>query len=331
MGIWEYSEYFDPKVEEPFRLTSNEGNTLTRNSHVIATMIGVPSLYLKREDLNPSGSHKDRAVAYQLSAHIQDGAKSFVLSSSGNAAISAIMYSKFLNHELHLFLSPKLPGYKQHRFENILEKPFPVKSDGEIVQLDNFTFHFSNKAVSQSIKFAKETNSVLLRGSTDPYAVQGYKTIAFELIKQVPSAKEIFIPVSSGTAAIGIYEGYKSLNDQMGIEIDIPEIHVVQTTAVNTFARAYDKDFKKTETSIVDSITDRVGHRKKEIDNAIQNTNGSGWVIKDDEIIQAENLLKFANVSTSYEGVMAVAAVKKALAFGRPPKNPVCIITGSKE
>lgn len=117
----------------------------------------------------------------------------------------------------------------------------------------------------------------------------------------------------------------------MGLDKKIPEIHIVQTSAVNTLAREYDKNYKSTKDSLVDSITDRVGHRKKEIDKAIKNSNGSGWVIEDEEILQAESLLKFANITTSYEGVMAVAAVKKALTDGRPPKKPVCIITGSRE
>jgi len=330
MGIWEYQDYFVPQVDKAYQLSSNEGNTLTRSSHVLATMLGVQNIHIKREDLNPSGSHKDRTIAYQMSAHMQNGAKSFVLSSTGNAAISAIMYSKFLNIDLHIFLSPKLVQSKVIRLEQILEKPLNLTGEGQVIEIDNYVFHISKRPVSDSVKYAKTTNSVLLRASTDPYAIEGYKTIAFELIKQVPQAKEIFIPVSSGTAAIGIYEGYKQLNDVMSLEIDIPEIHIVQTSKINTLAREYDKDFEKTEDSVINSITDKIGHRKKQIDKVIKNSNGWGWVVNDEQILKAESLLRFANINVSTEGAMTIAAIKKAISFGKTPENPVCIVTGVK-
>jgi len=330
MGIWEYQDYFVPQVDKAYQLSSNEGNTPIRSSHVLATMLGVSSMHIKREDLNPSGSHKDRTIAYQMSAHMQNGAQSFVLSSTGNAAISAITYSKFLNINLHIFLSPKLVQSKINRLEQILEKPLHFTAKEQVIEVDNYVFHISKRPVSDSIKYAKETDSILLRASTDPYAIEGYKTIAFELIKQVPHAKEIFIPVSSGTAAIGIYEGYKQLNETMNLDIEIPEIHIVQTSKINTFAREYDRDFKQTKDSIINSITDRVGHRKSQIDKIIKNSNGWGWVVNDDQILKAESLLRFANINVSTEGAMAVAAIKKAISFGKTPENPVCIVTGVK-
>jgi threonine synthase len=328
MGIWEYQDYFVPQVDKAYQLSSNEGNTLTRSSHVLATMLGVQNIHLKREDLNPSGSHKDRTIAFQMSAHMQEGAKSFVLSSTGNAAISAILYSKFLNIDLHVFLSPKVVPSKVARLEQILEKPLNLNGEEQVVEVDNYVFHFSKRPVSDSVKYAKETEAVLLRASTDPYALEGYKTIAFELIKQAPQAKEIFVPVSSGTAAIGIYEGYKQLNEKMSLEIDIPEIHIVQTTRINTLAREYDKDFEKTEDSVIDSITDRIGHRKAQIDKVIKESKGWGWVVNDEQILKAESLLRFANITASAEGAMAVAAIKKAISFDKTPERPVCIVTG---
>lgn len=328
MGIWEYGEYFEPQVDKAYQLSTNEGNTISRSSHVLATMLGVPDLYIKREDLNPSGSHKDRMLSYQISAHMQDGAKQFVISSTGNAAISAMSYCKFLNVELHIFVSPNMVEKKLKRIEHMLEKPVNLSEAGQIIEVDNFTFHVTKKPVSDAFKYAKEAQAILLRSSTDPYATQGYKTIAFELIKQVPDAKEIFIPVSSGTAAIGIYEGYKQLNDQMNLEIEIPQIHIVQTTKVHTLARDYDNDFTKTNTSIIDSIRDRIGHRKKQMDSVIKASQGHGWVVDDESIKKADSLLKFANVTVSLEGAMAIAAIKKAMQKANRLHKPVCIVTG---
>ncbi|GAB4164289.1 MAG: hypothetical protein Fur003_6490 [Candidatus Dojkabacteria bacterium] len=330
MGIWEYQEYLAPKVDKPFQLSSNEGDTPTKSSHVLATMLGLERLYMKREDNNPSGSHKDRMIAFEISAHMQDGVKDIVISSSGNTAISAMLYCKYLNNlNLHLFLSVNLPEDKITRIEHALEANINVPRTEQVITYDNFHLHFSHRPVSGAFKFAKENNFVLLRGSTDPYAIEGYKTIAFELIKQIPQVSEIFLPVSSGTTALGIYEGFKIVNEKMGLNIKIPEIHIVQTSRVNPMAREFDKDFTKSASSIAKSIVDRVGHRKKEVVDIVRASNGFGWVISDQELQYAQRLLKFANVSTSIESAMTIAAIKKALATRRRLKFPVCIFTGT--
>ena len=109
MGIWAHRHLFTKDVDPKHRLSLGEGGTPCTNCSKLAKHMGMKYVYLKREDLNPTGSFKDRSLAYQISAHLQDGEKNFVISSSGNAAISAIGYCRKANCNLHVYISDKIP------------------------------------------------------------------------------------------------------------------------------------------------------------------------------------------------------------------------------
>ncbi|MCB9790759.1 pyridoxal-phosphate dependent enzyme [Candidatus Nomurabacteria bacterium] len=304
------------------------GETPLEVSDALYHSIGINHLKFKREDLNPTGSHKDRSLLYQISAHLQDGAKSFSISSSGNSLISAAYILK--NNpkiSLKIFLSKNISQRKLERLSQTLniqiESPKAPSAD---INLDNIKIAFTAKPVSESIKFANQTNSILLRGSTDPYALQGPKTISYELAGR---GDQIFIPTSSATTAYGIYLGYKDLLEEGEIE-KIPEIHIVQSEAVNPIAREFDKSFEPKESSIISSIVDRIAHRKVEAIKAIKETGGSGWVVSDEESIKAQDLLQKAGINSSIEGAMTIAALEKATQNKYPLKNPICIITGTR-
>lgn len=334
MGIWDFSEYFSPKIKPEFQISLDEGDTSCENYQKFAKSIGLLNLYLKREDRNPTGSQKDRQLAFQISAHLQDGEKEFVISSSGNAAISAAAYCQKSGLKLHIFLSPNTEKSKLERFQKIIGKDF--LNDFESIlekgfaEIDNLNLHFNKKAKSAAFKFAQENDFIFLRGSTDDYALEGIKTIAFELFKQAFETDSIFIPCSSGTTVSGIYEGYSQMKDSLPVEEGwkIPQIHLIQTTKVNTIAREFDKDFTQTETSIATAIVDRVAHRKEQAIHDIIETDGFGWVVNDDEIIKGLEVLKSFGVESSAEGGMTIAAILKALKKGWSFNSPVCVITG---
>src|SRR3990167_2253444 len=58
----------------------------------LAAALGVPELYLKREDLHHFGSHKGRSIPLMIKNYHKDGRRDFVISSSGNAALAAILF-----------------------------------------------------------------------------------------------------------------------------------------------------------------------------------------------------------------------------------------------
>jgi len=312
LGIWEHENAFSFSVPKQFQITLGEGNTPLISVSKLAAELGVQNLYLKMEMKNPTGSHKDRGLAYQISYHIAQGAKEFVISSSGNSSISAAALLTNRSEKLTIFLADGISETKLAR----LNKYLTDKS--------NITLIFTKRPVSQAFQYARKNGAVLLRGSTDKTAVEGYKTIAFELIESGEKIENIILPCSSGTSLTGIYKGFASLN------VICPAIQAVQTEFVHPIAQEFDKDYTTKSDSIAEAIVDRVGHRKKEVLDILIKTGGRGWIVSDSEILEAQTMLQRHNIECSNEGAMTIAAIIKAKQSGLNLNNSVCIITGVK-
>ncbi len=135
-GIWKYSLNLNP-INEQFRLSLDEGTTeeITLEEELI----------IKREDKNPSGSLKDRGMAYLISKEFSLGNKNLVLSSSGNAAISAANYCELADINLTVFISPKTE---------------PKKID--CLKQTKVKIIFSKRAVSDAVKFSLDKKFLIL-------------------------------------------------------------------------------------------------------------------------------------------------------------------------
>lgn len=310
-GIWWYWRYF-PVIKKNFRLTLSEGGTPTK---VIQDII------FKREDLNPTGSLKDRGLAYQISKTYCEGEKNLVISSSGNAAISAAAYCRLAKIKLFVFVSDKANLGKLGKIGGL---------GGEI--------KMTKRPVSEAIKFAKEKGFKNLRPSVDPFGIEGYKTVAFEIVKELGRIEDIFLPVSSATSLIGITEGFKILGY-------LPRIHACQSTKINPIAGEFDKDFVKTSTSLAGALVAKVTPRKEEAIKIIKVSGGWGWVVEDEGnegnggnggengdrgIREAMEWLISHGIETSAEGALALAGVWKAKEKGWKLGKTVCLLTGKK-
>lgn len=317
MSIWRYANSYSKVVPEQYRLENSAGNTALQS-----LSDGDRELFLKREDLNPTGSHKDRSLCFQLSAHISDGVDHFAISSSGNSVISAVSLVKDRpDITLDIFLPTKLSDAKKTRLEAVAA--VSLDTDREIFQHNNLIFHFSTKPLSDSIKASRTSGAKLIRGSQDPYAVEGFKSLGYEILEQRPEVTDIFIPVSSGTTLVGVAKALTELGTSV-------RVHACQTEAVNLIAREFDKDFTPADDSIADSIVDKIGHRRAEVINAVRSSRGGGWVIADSEIGKAQDFLSSNGIHCSADGALALASYKKAEKNGWEMTVPVCIISGTE-
>ncbi|HEQ65314.1 MAG TPA: pyridoxal-phosphate dependent enzyme [bacterium] len=313
-GIWRF-----PKLRNSFErdnlLSLNEGNTPLQE--VAGTDYGIPefaSLYLKREDLNTHGSHKDRMVAFFINKCTDERIENIVLSSSGNAGISMSHYAAEARINLDLFLSPKTPQYKLDRIH------------------PSANIHYSMKAKSAAIRFANEKGYYLFRGSKDKHGITGLKSIPYE-IREKLEPTDIFLPVSSGNAALGIYYGYKDLYEDGEVN-KIPRIHILQTERVHPHVKFFykERNFHSSRSSVARAIVDRVGHRKKEIRDMLLTTSGKGFILSDKEILAAHEIMLENGVKCSTEGSMGLAAISKIINEGDDillkMRVPLIIVTG---
>lgn len=294
-GIWKFAHFLSP-VGENFRLSLEEGGTNEEESG---------KLVFKREDQNPTGSAKDRGMAYLISKAFEAGKKELVLSSSGNAAISALNYCRLAGIRLFLFVSPDIEKAKKEEIQ---------KLGGNIM--------VSKRPVSDSIKFAKTNNYLSLRPSANEFGQEGFQTISFELAKNIGFFDDIFIPVSSGVTLSGIARGFKKLGF-------IPRIHVCQSTYLHPISEHFTKEFVEEDSSLAKSLVAKTTPLKNEVISLVKESRGAGWIISNNEMLETEEFLKSINIITSYEGALCVAAAQKAESKFRYGKA-VCLLTGKK-
>ena len=266
-------------------------------------------LFIKDENENQNGSFKDRGVSYQMAKHIQHGKTKFALSSSGNSAISCSSIAVFYDGDLELFLSNKINPSKLNKIKGFSNPRIKI--------------NLSEKPRSDLIKFLNHNPEyVNLRGSNDNYAIPGFKTIAYEIIEQLPEVDAIFIPCSSGTSALGISQGFKELN------LNIP-IHICQTEKIHAIAKYFDDEYIRQNASLADAITDRLANRKKDVVELIKVTKVFGWVISDIQLVQDKDIVtNLINKDYSYNSVLAFSGWRKALKKGYNYKNPVLLFSG---
>jgi threonine synthase len=266
-------------------------------------LIKLDNLFLKREDQNITGSAKDRAISFQVENLKKQGIKEAVISSTGNAAISALHFCRLNGIKLVVFVSPKIDKHKL-----------------ELLQKNSCDIHFSSKAISDAFKYSKSHNAFFLRQSTDPNALIGYQNIGKELQNQLPEVTSIFVPVGSGTTLLGIS---KSLNPNI-------KLFAVQPAAHCPIAKLFDKNYSPEDEAITDAISVNLLPLKDRIVKELK-AKGGAFVVQNKEILDASIFLENHNIKTSYEGALALAGFFKASKAGIDTgKNPVIILTGAQ-
>jgi len=267
-------------------------------------LVKIDNFYLKREDQNPTGSAKDRAIPSQIINLQQLGFNKAVISSTGNAAISAAHFCQLNQIELTIFLS-----------SNVNQKKLDLlkKYSSEII--------LTPKPISEAFKYSKKNQSYLLRQSTDPSALTGYQQISVEILKDLPQITSIFIPVGSGTTLLGISQKLPPT----------VKIFAVQSAANCPISKHFDKNFIQENRLITDALSVKFIPKKNDIISVIEKSNGSAFTVQNEAILLANQFLESKNIITSLEGALALAGYQKAINNNIDVGQfPVILLTGAK-
>ena len=284
---------------------------------ILAKLLGIQEIYLKREDIHKYGSHKGRSLPIIIKEYIKQGHANFVISSSGNAALAAGLAAMKHNQNngnhitLAILLGKHIPPNKL----SVLESALSGATGITIQQVD--------RPKQQAFQLEKDGLAINLRQSTDDLALVGYEELAGELMK-VPNISAVFIPTSSGTTAQALGETFLKHGRSI-------QIHIVQTTACHPIAEVFDPATVQNEQSIAGAIVDKVAHRKDRVVDLIQKTKGYGWVVTDEEITDAVHVTKNElALPISPNSALSIAGLKKAVQNDWSWNGAVvCLITGN--
>ncbi len=335
MSIWKNKE---------IRKSINTENLLTLDEGETPVDV-LKEIILKREDLNPTGSWKDRGSAYKLTQLVSDNINEAVLSSSGNAAISLLTYANKL-----------IPEFKLHIVVSPNTNPIKLDKIKELVVNTKHELHITENTRKKSIELSAQLKIPNLRASIDEDIVKGYWSLGFEIAKLIKNNVEnkkiaLFVPVSSGTALVGLTQGLLNKLEQ---EYLMPQIYVCQTEKVcpivdqlsvvsyqsSVEARSLKLEVEtensklKTRNSLADAIFDTIALRAPQVIKIIKETNGDAYAISNKELLEAESYLSESQVSGiryqkfSYTSLLSVAGFLRAKKEGKVFDTSICITSG---
>jgi len=325
-GIWRFSKVL-PNVKDIYSF--NEGGTPCIKSRSFGPKYNI-ELYIKDEGRNPTGSFKDRASTVLVSIEKELGHSSSTTASSGNASGSLSLYSTISGMNLHTFMYQPTEGKFLHTLSfghKIFLIDSPIGSD----------VHRMAEEASKKYGWAWLTTM----SSANPFNIEGYKTISYEIVRDVGFPDVVVTPIGSGTLALGIWKGFKELY-KMGIISKLPCLIGVQSLAINPVERAYQRGDTKIEavapgkTIATGVVVDNPGSAGAAALKAIRETKGFITSVSEEDILSTFKLLPSEEgIFAEPTGALSVAGLKTALKKGfiSEGQKVVCInsATGFKD
>ena len=298
------------------RLTLHEGDTPLIDAPRLAGWVGVDSLYLKFEGLNPTGSFKDRGMVVAVAKAIEEGAATVLCASTGNTAASAAAYAARAGLRAVVLLpaGKVAPGKVAQA----------VMYGGRIVVVrGNFD------AALDLARDAAGRYPVALVNSVNPYRVDGQTTAAFEVCDALGDAPRVLsLPVGNGGNITAYWLGFRRYLERRRCS-RLPR--VLGTQAAGAAPLVHGRPIERPET-VATAI--RIG-RPATWQPALDAAHDSGGAIRaasDAEILEAYHEIgRREGVFCEPASAASVAGLRGAVRDGvvANGESCVCVLTGS--
>ena len=224
-GLWRWESLLPP-IQQQHRFTLGEGATPLLDLH--ADRSGRVRLLLKNETCNPTWSWKDRPNAVSVSAASQYGFERVAASSTGNHGNSVAAYAASAGLSSVILCEPDTPLFQLALMQGYGAR---VVRGGR-----------TSAILSRLVKDHRYFPCTILcprAGYTNPFGVEGFKTIAFEIFEELGRAPDrIYVASGSGDGTYGIWKGFRELVEHGGAKMT-PRIFACQSTGANSLFRAW--------------------------------------------------------------------------------------------
>ncbi len=192
-GIWRYGAHLP--IRAPERAVSlGEGGTPLLRSARLGGQLGVPELHFKIEGSNPTGSYKDRIAAVGISRLRELGKRAWAATSSGNAGAAIAAYGVRAGLDGYLFTLEKAARTKIAQILAYGPQVFAVERLGYDPVVEQATWRNI-----RTICDANGWGMLVTARKFSPHAMEGVKTIAYEICEQLGGVPDlVYVPVGGG-------------------------------------------------------------------------------------------------------------------------------------
>ncbi|HEV8559460.1 MAG TPA: pyridoxal-phosphate dependent enzyme [Actinophytocola sp.] len=284
------------------------------------------SLWVKDESRNPTGSHKDRAMAVGVAAALAQGADTVVAASSGNAGASAAAYAARAGLRCVVLTTVRIPGVLAEQTRAL---GAPVVPFTDTAARDTMI-----EAAVRELGWYPLTNYVQPAAGGNAYGNEGYKSIAYELARDLGSTVDtVVVPTSRADLLAGVERGYRELA-AAGLVTSVPRMVAAETATAAAFSAALRHDDRVVqELTTVHSVPSpafSIGSTQPAWQGlqALWNTSGEAVALEvDDYLTEHRRLPLTTGLFLEASSAVAVAVARRLLDQGA--RNVVALGTGS--
>ena len=233
-GIWRWHTLLPP-VPSHLRYTLREGNTPLLPLRTVWPFADGVDLLVKNETANPTWSWKDRPNSVSLSVARQFGFEQVVAKSTGNHGNSVSAYASLCGMASTVFCHRDAPDLQLALMQGYGAR---VVLGGD-----------QDALIRQLIRRERYFPATILcprAGYSNPYGVEGFKTIAFELCEELnwTAPDRVFVGVGSGDGIYGIWKGFRELFER-GRIAHTPRMIACQAAGADSLVRGFNSGSRR--------------------------------------------------------------------------------------
>ena len=307
-------------VEKEFHPPFPVGNTPLARVDRLGADLGLDSLWVKNDGLNPSGSLKDRASFLVVAEARRLGMELIVAASTGNAASALAAVCASTEIKALIFVPEKAPKAKLVQMVLYGATVVPIKGTYD-------------DAFALSLEYTAQRGGLNRNTAYHPLTIEGKKTAGLEIWAQlgfqVPEA--IFVPVGDGVILGGLHKAFVDLQ-RAGLIDRLPRLIGIQAETSDAIHRYVETGVyadAPNPTTRADSISVTCPSNAHGARRAILESQGLTLTVTDEEILAAQaQLAGRTGIFTEPAGATALAGLVKLQAGPHrlAPSAPVVIL-----
>jgi threonine synthase len=311
-SMWRYAELM-PIFAGETPVSLGEGFTPLFHTPRLGAEIGLPSLYIKDESLNPTNSFKARGQSAAVTRAKALGAKTLSVPSAGNAATAMAAYAAAAGIPSKVFM-PK-----------DVKSPFIKESElygAEVTLVDGLITDAGRIAAERGGPLGWYDVSTL----KEPYRVEGKKTMGYEIVEQLGWSYPdwIIYPTGGGTGMVGMWKAFAEMEaiGWMPKGTRRPRMVTVQAAGCAPIVRAYVEGTERAAPweqahTVADGL--RVPRAVGDflVLRAIRESGGTAVSVSDADMVAGmRDIGRFEGISAAPESGAALHAIRHLLANG---------------
>jgi threonine synthase len=320
--LWRYAPFLP--CDPAYKVDLGTGFTPLLRADRLAKAIGLDTLWIKNDTVNPTWSFKDRVVSVAIAKAREFGFDAIACASTGNLANSVAAHAAGAGMDCFVFIPDDLERGKV--VGSAIYDPHLVTVRGSYDDVNRLCTELS-----------MQFNWAFVNINVRPYYAEGSRSLGYEIAEQLGwrTPDHIVAPMASGSMFTKIWKGLKEFH-HVGL-IDEPHTRMsgAQATGCSPIATAFANDtlnfVPQKPNTIAKSLA--IGNPADGYYalKQMEETGGGAEMATDEEIVAGIKLLaETEGIFAETAGGVTIACLKRLVASGfiKRGEETVAIISG---